>query len=51
MIPNNANLMKQHSIQAIPSFVFLKADGTTSSTLIGNSSFANFSGGIYDSLQ
>jgi len=49
--PKNAALMKQHSIQAIPSFVFLKADGTTSSTLIGNSSFANFSGGIYDSLQ
>ena len=49
--PNNAALMKQHSIQAIPSFVFLKADGTTSSTLIGNSSFANFSGGIYGSLQ
>ncbi len=49
--PKNANLMKQHSIQAIPSFVFLKADGTTSSTLIGNSSFANFSGGIYGSLQ
>jgi thiol-disulfide isomerase/thioredoxin len=47
----NAALMKQHSIQAIPSFVFLKADGTASSTLIGNSSFANFSGGIYDSLQ
>lgn len=49
--PKNAALMKQHSIQAIPSFVFIKADGTTSSTLIGNSSFANFSGGIYDSLQ
>lgn len=49
--PQNASLMKQHSIQAIPSFVFLKADGTTSSTLIGNSSFANFSGGIYESLQ
>jgi alpha-beta hydrolase superfamily lysophospholipase/thiol-disulfide isomerase/thioredoxin len=47
----NVALMKQHSIQAIPSFVFQKADGTTSSTLIGNSSFANFSGGIYDSLQ
>jgi alpha-beta hydrolase superfamily lysophospholipase/thiol-disulfide isomerase/thioredoxin len=47
----NAALMKQHAIQAIPSFVFLKADGTTSSTLIGNSSFANFSGGIYGSLQ
>lgn len=49
--PKNVALMKQHSIQAIPSFIFLKADGTTSSTLIGNSSFANFSGGIYDSLQ
>lgn len=48
---SSAALMKQHSIQAIPSFVFLKADGTTSSTLIGNSSFANFSGGIYGSLQ
>lgn len=48
---SNAALIKQHSIQAIPSFVFLKADGTTSSTLIGNSSFANFSGGIYGSLQ
>lgn len=48
---HNAALIKQYSISAIPSFVFLKADGTVSSTLIGNSSFANFSGGIYGSLQ
>lgn len=48
---SNAALLKQHSIQAIPSFVFLKPDGSSSSTLIGNSSFANFSGGIYGSLQ
>ncbi|CAN5587306.1 hypothetical protein BH11CYA1_BH11CYA1_24930 [soil metagenome] len=48
---SNATLVKQHSIVAIPSFVFLKRDGSASSTLIGNSNFTNISGGIYDSMQ